>query len=220
MKKYWWVGVIIIFAIVFFVQKYKITKLIEKNQLQNVEISTMKDAVLTVVAKNGVLINKIESIEVDKRNLKDALEIAGFDKQELKDENIKLKNLNLALKAQIEATGNITTTIHDTMKIVNTDTLYYTKVDDWTDNRLSLYGGTISNNELNFTKYTFKAGFDFFLSKERNKSIVTVKFDNNKDGAIKLTTANSITIINKKKWYEKPWVWGLAGIGTGILITK
>lgn len=220
MKKYWWVGLIVLFLIVFFIQKGVITKLVKENQLQNVELSTMKDSVLHVVTKNGLLIDKIESVEVDRKNLKDALEIAGFDKKELKDQNIKLRNLNFALKGELQAMGTVTTTIHDTMEIVNTDTIYYTKVDDWTDNRLSLYGGTIRDNELNFEKYTFEAGFNFFLSKERNKSIVTVKFRDNDDGAIKLTTANSITINNKLKWYEKPWLWGLAGLGTGILIAK
>lgn len=217
MKKYWWIGMIVVFVLIFFVQKYTITKLIKENQLQSVELSTMKDSVLTVVTKNGLLINKVESVEVDKRNLKDALETAGFEKKELKDQNIKLRNLNLALKAELEAMGSITTTVHDTMEIVNTDTIYYTKVDDWTDNRLSLYGGTIRDNELNFEKYTYQTGFKFYLSKDRDKSIITVKFD---DPSIRLTTANSITVINKKKWWEKPWIWGIAGIGTGVLISK
>ena len=228
LKEYWkqykkyigWVLFVLITIGFIICQKVQISKLNEQTQLQNVELSTLKDSVLHVVTKNGVLLNKIESIEVDKKNLKDALEIAGFDKKELKDENIKLKDLNFALKARLEATGSISTTVHDTIKVNKTDTIYYTKVDDWSDNRLSLYGGTITDNRLDFTKYTFNVDFKQTISEQKNKTIVTVKFENNEDGAIKLTNANSIIMPNQTKWYEKWWLWGTFGLVSGILITK
>lgn len=217
MKNYWWIGIIIVFLIVLSVQRHTINKMNKQNQLQAVELSTLKDSVKIYINDKGELVNKIESIEVEKKNLKDALEIAGFDKQELKDENIKLKNLNLALKAEIEATGSVSTTIVDTFKIVDIDTMYYSLIDDWTDGKLSLYGGTIEKKKLNFDSYTYKTDMKFFLSEEKNKSIVTVKFP---DESIKLNTANSITVVHTKKWYEKSWIWGIAGVTTGVLIAK
>jgi len=216
-KKYWIIGLIVIFGIIFFIQRGKINSLNSDNQLKNVELSTLKDSVLNVVTKNGQLISKITSVEVDKRNLKDALEIAGFDKKTLKDENIKLKNITFALRAQLEAVGSISTPVKDTFKIVETDTIYYTKVNDWTDNKLSIFGGTIENNNLNFERYNFKVGFDFFITEERNKSIVSVKFP---DTNVKLITANSIIVPHKTKWYGKWWVHDLIGLTAGILITK
>jgi len=217
LKKYWWLIVIVVLLVFIFVQNKKINKIEGNLQLRNVELSTLKDSVNTFVTKNGELINQIEAVRVEKGNLRKSLEIAGFDKKELKEANIKLRNLNLALKAQIEATGNISTTIHDTFEVQNTDTIYYSIVDDWTDNKLSLFGGTIKNQKLDFESYTYKTGFKFYLSENRNNSIVTVKFD---DENIKLTTGNSISIPHETKWYQKWWVWTTVGATAGVLITK
>ena len=212
------IGIVILALIVLLVvEKIKSNNLSDDVQLRNVELSTLKDSVLSVVTKNGQLISKIESVEVDKGNLKDALSIAGFDMKELRRDNIKKNNIILAMKAQLEATGSITTTVHDTFKVVDTDTIYYSTVNDWTDNKLSIFGGTIENNNLNFERYNFKVGFDFFLTEERNKSIVTVKFP---DENVRLTTANSITVVHKTKWYGKWWLHDLIGLTAGILITK
>jgi len=212
------IGIVILALIVLLVvEKIKSNNLSDDVQLRNVELSTLKDSVLSVVTKNGQLISKIESVEVDKGNLKDALSIAGFDMKELRRDNIKKNNIILAMKAQLEATGSISTTVHDTFKVVDTDTIYYSIVNDWTDSKLSIFGGTIENNNLNFERYNFKVGFDFFLTEERNKSIVTVKFP---DENVRLTTANSINVPHKTKWYRKWWLHDLIGLTAGILITK
>ena len=212
------IGIVILALIVLLVvEKIKSNNLSDDVQLRNVELSTLKDSVLSVVTKNGQLISKIESVEVDKGNLKDALSIAGFDMKELRRDNIKKNNIILAMKAQLEATGSISTTVHDTFKVVDTDTVYYSIVNDWTDSKLSIFGGTIENNNLNFERYNFKVGFDFFLTEERNKSIVTVKFP---DENVRLTTANSINVPHKTKWYRKWWLHDLIGLTAGILITK
>ena len=212
------IAVVIIIVIASFIYlMVKVGNLKDANQLKNVELSTLKDSVLSIVTKNGQLISKVQSVEVDKRNLKDALEIAGFNIKELRKDNIKKRNIILAMKAQLEATGSITTTVHDTFKIVNTDTIYYSTVNDWTDNKLSIFGGTIENNNLNFERYNFKVGFDFFITEERNKSIVSVKFP---DQNVRLITANSIIVPHKIKWYEKWWVHDLIGLTAGILITR
>ena len=212
------IGIVILaLTVLLVVEKIKANKLSDAVQLRNVELSTLKDSVLSVVTKNGQLISKVQSVEVDKGNLKDALEIAGFDIKELRKDNIKKNNIILAMKAQLEATGSITTTVHDTFKVVDTDTIYYTTVNDWTDSKLSLFGGTIENKKLNFDSYNFKVGFKFFITKERNKSIVSVKFP---DENVKLTTANSINVPHKTKWYGKWWVHDLIGLTAGILIMK
>ena len=215
------VGIVIfVMAIIIGIFVYKINKLDDQNQLKSVEISMLKDSVLNVVTQNGQLISKIESVEVDKDNLRDALKIMGLDIKELRKDNIKKNNLIFAMRAQLEAIGSISTTVYDTIRteILSSgkiDTVYYKKVEDWTDNKLSLFDGTIEDNRLNFKDYTFKVGFDFFLTEKRNKSIVSVKFP---DPSVKLITANSITISHKTKWYEKPWLWGAIGLTTGIII--
>ena len=56
-----------------------------------------------------------------------------------------------------------------------------------------------------------------FIEGTRKQPIVTVQLD---DPYAKIVTANSITVPYKTKWYEKPWVWGLAGLTSGYLISK
>jgi hypothetical protein len=183
-----------------------------------VELSQMKDSVLTYVTKNGQLISKIKSVEVDKSNLKEALEISGIEIKDLKDQNIKWRNLVSVLQLKIESFGEGQSSVVDTFYIVEntTDTIYYQKIGDWTDNYLSLYNARIENKEFKF-KYNYDVDLDLFSEKKRNKIIVTANL-NNPNASI--STANSITLSTRKKWYEKPWIWGIAGVGTGILISK
>jgi hypothetical protein len=217
LKKYWWVILVVAVLIYILILNIKMNKLSDDKQLQAVELSTLKDSVLNVVTKNGQLLSKIQSVEVEKGNLKEALDIAGFDIKELRKDNIKKNDIILAMKAQLEATGTIYTTIHDTFRIVGIDTVYYSTVNDWTDNKLYLYGGTIEKKNLNFKSYNFRLGFDFFVTEEKNKSIVTVKFP---DQSVRLTSANSITGVHKKKIWERGGLLGAVGIVIGLLIPK
>jgi len=173
---------------------------------------------LTVVTKNGQLISKVNSIEVEKNNVKESLKIMGFDLKALKDENIKIKTLNFALNAQLSSLGDVSTTTIDTFKIYDTDTIWYSKINDWTDGRLSLFNGTIENNNL-LTNYTYNLRFKLLSNTEKKKTIVTF-VPEDISGKTIISSANSITIINKKKWYEKWWVWTAVGATGGILITK
>lgn len=217
LKKYWWAILIVIWLIVTFVLYKKLQNAKDEIQIQNVELSTLNDSVLNVVTRNGQLLSKVQSVEVEKDNLKEALYIAGFDLKELRKDNIKKNNIILAMKAELEATGTITTTVHDTFEIVGIDTFYYSTVDDWTDGKLSLFGGTIEKKTLNFEDYKFNVGFNFFVTEEKNKSIVTVKFP---DQSVKLITANSITVVPRKTIWQKWWLWTAVGMAGGIFIAK
>ena len=68
-------GILILFAVIFIVQRIKINKLDNQRQLQNVELSTLKDSVETFVSKTGELVSKIQSVEIEKKNLKESLKI-------------------------------------------------------------------------------------------------------------------------------------------------
>jgi len=217
LKKYWWAILIVIWLIVTFVLYKKLQNAKDEIQIQNVELSTLNDSVLNVVTRNGQLLSKVQSVEVEKDNLKEALYIAGFDLKELRKDNIKKNNIILAMKAELDAAGTITTTVHDTFEIVGIDTFYYSTVDDWTDGKLSLFGGTIEKKTLNFEDYKFNVGFNFFVTEEKNKSIVTVKFP---DQSVKLITANSITVVPRKTIWQKWWLWTAVGMAGGIFIAK
>lgn len=206
------------FMIAFYIQKRKVNNLRDLSQLQAVELAQMKDTILTYVTKNGQLISKVKSVEVNKKNLRDALEMIGIEKKDLKDQNIKLRNLVSVLQLEIKTFGEGQTNVVDTFYIdkVTTDTIYYQKVNDWTDTYLSLFNAKIENKEFKF-KYDYLLDMDLLVDKPKNAVIVTAKINNPNLESLKAT---SITVSTKRKWWEKPWVWGIAGIGTGILISK
>jgi hypothetical protein len=211
----------LVFAVLFVAYLFQLwenDKLNDKLQLKNVELSQMKDSVLTYVTKNGQLISKIKSVEVDKRNLKDALEVIGIEKEYLKDQNIKLKNLVSVLQLEIKTFGEGQTNVVDTFYIdkVTTDTIYYQKVNDWTDNYLSLFNAKIEDKEFKF-EYNYFLDMDLLVDKPKDAIIVTAKINNPNLESLKAT---SIMVSTKRKWWEKPWVWGIVGVGTGVLISK
>ena len=65
--------------------------------------------------------------------------------------------------------------------------------------------------------YRYNVEFDFFQQKIKNETLVTVALN---DPNAEITSMNSITISHKKKFYERPIVWAVAGIATGIIISK
>ena len=100
--------------------------------------------------------------------------------------------------------------------IEKTDTIYFQKVDDWTNNYLSLFNSKIENSVLSFD-YKYSVGIDFLTSGKRKETTVSVILS---DPKAVITNANSITINNKTRWYEKQWLWAIAGFGVGVLVIK
>lgn len=198
------------------IQHRRINRLSEDNQIQSIELSSIKDTVAVYKSKNGDLTGKINSVEVDNKNLKEKLEIAGFDIKELKQRDIDWRKITDALKLQIEATGSGQTTVTDTFRIVKNDTIPYMKVNDWSNNHLSLFNGEIFNKQYKFDYY-YKIGVDFLTEEKRKGTVVSVILS---DPKAEIISGNSITIDKKKKWFERPVVWALFGFGTGILISK
>ena len=216
-----WITLLLIAAIIWavvniIIMSSKLEKAKDTIQLQNVQISYHKDTIYSYQNKEGELVAKINSVEVDKSNLKKALDIAGIEIKDLKANDIKWRNLVSILEMKLEAAGQGTTTVIDTFKIIETDTVYFQKVNNWTNNYLSLYDMTIENKEFDF-KYNYKTPIKLFTEETKNVTIVTASLP---DPEARITSANSIIISKKKKWYEKGWVWGTAGLATGIFIAK
>lgn len=198
------------------IQNHKINKLSHANQIQAVELSTLKDSVLIHKSKNNELTFKLASVEIEKSSLKESLDLMGIDRQALKERDIKWRKITAALRAELAATGHGETNVVDTFRIEKTDTIYFQKVNDWTNNYLSLFNAEIVNKKLNFD-YTYKTKIDFITTGTRKETVVSVILS---DPKAQITTANSITIKNDKKWYERPVIWTVVGIGAGVLITK
>lgn len=184
-----------------FIQKLKIDNLRDEKQLQAVELSTLKDSVLHHVTKIGQLTSKIEVVEIDKRNLKESLETMGLDLKELKQREIKWKNLEVILRAQLKAKGEGTTTVTDTMIVEKTDTIRYSMF-NYIDKHIS-FDGKIENKKLSFN-YEYKIGIDFLLEPKRKSTVVNVILD---DPGATITTATSISVKHKKTFFERPAVW-------------
>lgn len=197
-------------------QRWKINRITADNQLQAVELASLKDSVTVHKSKSGELTYQINSIETDKRNLKKSLELMDIDRNMLKERDIEWRRLTNALRVELAAAGNGTTHVRDTFRIEKTDTIYFQKVDDWTNNYLSLYNAEIVNKKFSFN-YTYKTGIDFLTTGKRNQTTVSVILT---DPNAAITTARSITVDHKTKWFEKPWLWGAVGLGTGILISR
>lgn len=202
--------------LVIIIQNHKINKLSQTNQIQSVELSTLKDSVLIHKSKNNELTFKLASVEIEKSNLKESLDLMGIDRKELRERDIKWRKITAALRAELAATGHGETNVVDTFRIEKTDTIYFQKVNDWTNNYLSLFNAEIVNKKLNFD-YSYKTKIDFITTGTRKETIVSVILS---DPKAQITTANSITIKNKKKWYERPVIWTVVGIGAGVLIAK
>jgi len=214
-------GILILFAVIFIVQRIKINKFDNIRQLQAVELSTLKDSVLTITTKNGQLVSKVQSVEVENGNLKESLEIAGFDIKELKQENVKWRKINNALKIEMQSTGSVSTGVADTIRIETnaegkTDTIYYSRVSNWSNDYMSLFNGKVEKGNLLFD-YRYYNKFEILQTVTRKGTIVSVKFEDPKSKTI---SANSITVSHKTKWYQKWWFWGAAGLTGGILIAK
>ena len=138
MKNFIILFAVVVFAFVSLFQNMKMKKYKNTSQVQAVELSTLKDSVISYKTKTGQLYSKITAVEVDKRNLKESLEIAGFDIKELKDQNVKWHKITAALKFELEATGSGETSAIDTFYITTDpitqkpDTTKFIHIEDWT----------------------------------------------------------------------------------------
>jgi len=193
----------------------------DKIQLKNVELSTLKDSVEMIETKNGELVAKIESAEIERDNLKESLEIAGFDIKELKAQGVKWRKVTNALKLELQAVGSVQTLVTDTFYVDTgipgiTDTIWYSTIDDWSNDYLSIFNGKIVKKKLDFD-YNYKVYIDLVQTARRKSTIVTAKLT---DPNARITTANSITINHKAKWYQKWWFWGSVGLVGGVFIAK
>ena len=172
----------------------------ETSNLQAIEISMLRDSVKTVVDKHGQLTFQVASADVEKKQLKDALRLAGYDIKKLKEREIEYRKINALLKARLEANGSITSTIRDTFTVVKADTVRFQTVDNSTNGFLSIFDANIQNQKLDFS-YRYKVDFDFFQTTQKNKTTVSVILN---DPNAEITSARSITVTQKKKFYQKP----------------
>lgn len=207
------IGIAIIILIIM-VQFFSIRKLKDRVQLANVELATLNDSVSVHKSKSGQLTFKIASVEIDKRNLKESLETLELTTKELRNQGIRYRNIISAQKAQIEAGGQGSTTIRDTMIITNTDTIKTAKF-DWSNDFLSL-NGSIENKNLDFN-YKYKTGINIVTEQRPKGTIVNFSLA---DPNATILTGTSITVTRKKSILEKWYITLPVGVLGGFLLAK
>jgi hypothetical protein len=217
-KKLWILSSIFILAVFVYIgiQHRKIDRLSDENQLKAIELSTLKDTVAVYRNKAGESTYKLISVEIEKQNLKKSLELAAFDIKDLKDRDIKWRKVTSALRMQLAATGSGETSITDTFRINSIDTVYFQKVSDWTNNYLSIFDTEIVNRKLNFN-YQYKTGISIIQEQKRKETVVSVFLT---DPNASITTGNSISVKQKKRFYEKPYIWSAVAFFAGVFISR
>jgi hypothetical protein len=198
------------------VQHREIKRLTKENQLNTVELSTFKDIVAVHESKTGELTYKLSVVEISHSNLKKSLELSGFEIKKLKEKDIAWRKVNSALRMQLAATGTVSANLTDTFRIENTDTVYFSKFEPWSNNFLSIYDGEIVKKKLTF-EYGYQTGISIIQEPRRKETIVNVFLT---DPKAEITTANSITVKHKKRIWEHGWLWAAIGLTGGILIAK
>ncbi|MBN2661591.1 MAG: hypothetical protein JXR54_10020 [Tannerellaceae bacterium] len=210
----WIIAGLLILMYTIVVQQLRIRNLQDSIQLQAVELSMLNDSVEVLESKNGELTYQLNSVSVDKRNLKESLELAGYEIKELKRREINYKKINSALQLELNVQGSGHATIVDTIQVINgVDTATVRKF-KWTNNYLALNGSI--DNRLNFN-YLYKSGIQIIQYNKKRQTMVAVILD---DPNASITTGNNIIVRKERKWYEKPWVWGVAGLAGGVFIAK
>lgn len=179
-------------------------------RLKNVEISTLKDSVKVVMSKNGDLTFKFQSVQIESKERKDALELLGFELSDLRQRDIKQKNIISALNAKLSASGSGTMIMKDSIVYIKGDSVKVS-YGKWTNNYLTLNPFLIGNN-LDFD-YLYEAKISLIQEKNIVSAIIS-------DPNAKIVTANSITIENKKRWWDKWYFYLAAGSVIGYEIAK
>jgi len=179
-------------------------------RLKNVEISTLKDSVKVLMSKNGDLTFKFQSVQIESKERKDALELLGFELSDLRQRDIKQKNIISALNAKLSASGSGTMIMKDSIVYIKGDSVKVS-YGKWTNNYLTLNPFLIGNN-LDFD-YLYEAKISLIQEKNIVSAIIS-------DPNAKIVTANSITIENKKRWWDKWYFYLAAGSVIGYEIAK
>jgi len=198
----------VLVVFLFFSQKCRFDKLTDRVQLQAVEISSLNDSVSVFRSKAGELTYRLISVEIEKDNLKRSLLIAGYDIRELKDRDLNWKKITSALKAELASAGSASVPLNDTIYIEKTDTIRAGNF-AWKNRYLSLTG-EVTPGALDF-KYVYRTAIDVVQSGD----VISIYLS---DPNATITTGHQFTVTHKRRWYEKPWVWGVAGLVGGMLI--
>lgn len=196
---------------------YQNKHLDKTNQIQAVELMAAKDSATLFKTKAGETYFQMKAVEIEKNAIKESLITAGFELKDLRQKDIKWRDLVGVLTAKIESFGSGSTAGHDTtIYVLSSVPFVGKKYNDWSNGNLFLYDLYTDKDSLHH-KYKYQTGISFFPEKQGKNTKVTATLT---DPHAVVTTGYSIIITPTSKWYMKPWLWGVAGLAGGIFITR
>jgi hypothetical protein len=218
MSKTWKIVVGIVLGILIttiIVQHFQNKSLRKDNQIQSVALLVANDSAKVYRDKAGDLYSKLNTATIESGALKTSLIETGLTIKELRQKDIKWRDITAVLNARIEASGHATAILHDTMYIDTTGIKRPVKDFVWTNKYLSL-SGMIKEKDINIG-YNYSMDLKSITTTKGNTTSVTI-FSN--DPNAKITNGYQINVINKTAWYKRWYIWGAAGLVGGYFIAK
>jgi hypothetical protein len=188
------------------------SKAIKEKELMSLELMIAKDSIVVHTGRNGSLSFKLLQMDIEKGNLRKAIDLLGITNKELKDQDIKKNNIISVLQGKIQTQGHGATALTDTILIVKNDTIFKEKTFKWQSKYMYINGHTFNDSIL--LKYKYSLDFSFISAKQGKNTIVTAKFN---DPNMVLMSAQSI-VIKPRKPFVKWWMVLILGVTGGYLI--
>lgn len=214
MKKYLIIGFIVVLAGIIGFLYFSRENIKDALQIANLELAVQNDTIASIRTKSGDLVAKIQSVEINRDNLKDALEEMSLDRKKLRDQKIKLQDVISVLQVKLESSGHGETTIHDTIRIEKSDTVKIGQF-KWSNKYLFL-NGSIEDKDMKFD-YLYQTRISNIQDQNRKGTTVSLMLS---DPKAMITYGASFTVVHQKSMLEKWWITVPAGIIGGILIAK
>ena len=214
MKKYLIIGFIVVLAGIIGYLYFSRENIKDALQIANLELAVQNDTIISFWTRDSTLVSKIKSVEIDRDNLKDALEEMDLDRKKLRAQKIKLQDVISVLQVKLEASGHGETTIHDTIRIEKSDTVKIGQF-KWSNKYLFL-NGSIEDKDMKFD-YLYQTRISNIQDRNRKGTTVSLMLS---DPKAKITNGASFTVVQQKSILEKWWITVPAGILTGVLISK
>jgi hypothetical protein len=211
LKIAFWVGIAgILIALIY--DQITIRKLKKEIQIKAVELLTFTDSVKEYRTKAGKAYFLLKTATIEAAALKESVETLGIEIEGLKSKGINYKKIISILEEQIESMGH-TGVIP---LVIPKDSTQKIKTFKWTNDFLSL-NGSVRELDIQDIEYSYKASLTHVTQNVKGKSIVTVYLN---DPGARITTGSQIIVSPVRHWWDKPWIWGLAGAGAGVWLGR
>jgi hypothetical protein len=197
-------------------QHFKLKKATNNLQLARLEIAAQNDSITVIKMKSGKLAFQLQTVQIDRDNLKEALEELNISTFDLKQQNLKWRNITLALQAQLAVQGNATTVV--VSQPATKDSTAIEKF-NWT-NKYLFVSGELAKKKTGKTlsfNYIYKTEIQVLQANNSKGTVISLTLT---DPNASITRGASFTVNHKKNWWEK-WYFTipLAGL-TGYTIAK